>query len=242
MKVVILCAGLGTRLNSKKPKGLIKINNKTLLDKCVEGFLSNGIKKKDIFFATGFKRKLIETKFGKKYNYAFNNKFKKTNMVYSLFTALKKITNSDVIITYSDIIYKSSNINKLIKNQYDISTLIDFNWKPMWKKKNKLQEDSESLRIKDKKIIELGKPTTNIRNIDGRYVGIIRFSKKKLKKIKDIYRLSLKINKRKFEKMDMTNFLNFLIQNNFEVHSVKLSGKWNEYDDLVDLNYKYNKI
>ena len=109
-------------------------------------------------------------------------------------------------------------------------------------KKNKLQEDSESLRIKDKKIIELGKPTTNIRNIDGRYVGIIRFSKKKLKKIKDIYRLSLKINKRKFEKMDMTNFLNFLIQNNFEVHSVKLLGKWNEYDDLVDLNYKYNKI
>ena len=163
-------------------------------------------------------------------------------MVYSLFTALKKITNSDVIITYSDIIYKSSNINKLIKNQYDISTLIDFNWKPMWKKKNKLQEDSESLRIKDKKIIELGKPTTNIRNIDGRYVGIIRFSKKKLKKIKDIYRLSLKINKRKFEKIDMTNFLNFLIQNNFEVHSVKLLGKWNEYDDLVDLNYKYNKI
>ncbi|MAH99339.1 MAG: hypothetical protein CMA12_08425 [Euryarchaeota archaeon] len=163
-------------------------------------------------------------------------------MVYSLFTALKKITNSDVIITYSDIIYKSSNINKLIKNQYDISTLIDFNWKQMWKKKNKLQEDSESLRIKDKKIIELGKPTTNIRNIDGRYVGIIRFSKKKLKKIKDIYRLSLKINKRKFEKIDMTNFLNFLIQNNFEVHSVKLSGKWNEYDDLVDLNYKYNKI
>ncbi|MAH99340.1 MAG: hypothetical protein CMA12_08430 [Euryarchaeota archaeon] len=50
MKVVILCAGLGTRLNSKKPKGLIKIKNKTLLDKCVEGFLSNGIKKKDIFF------------------------------------------------------------------------------------------------------------------------------------------------------------------------------------------------
>ena len=42
--------------------------------------------------------------------------------------------------------------------------------------------------------------------------------------------------------MDMTNFLNFLIQNNFEVHSVKLLGKWNEYDDLVDLNYKYNKI
>ena len=46
-------------------------------------------------------------------------------------------------------------------------------------------------------------------------------------------------NSRKFKKIDMTNFLNFLIKKKYELNFVKLSGSWNEYDDFVDLNYKF---
>ena len=106
MKIIILCAGLGTRLNFKIPKGLIKIKKKTLLEKCVDNFLKFGFKKDDIFFATGFKQNLIKKKFGKKFNYIYNKNFNTTNMVYSLFNVIKKINNSDIIISYSDIIYK----------------------------------------------------------------------------------------------------------------------------------------
>ena len=55
MKVIILCAGLGSRLNSKQPKGFIKIKGQTLLDRIIKNFLYYKINKKDIFFATGFK-------------------------------------------------------------------------------------------------------------------------------------------------------------------------------------------
>ena len=44
MKAIILCAGLGSRLNSKKPKGFIVINNKTLLERCVKNLISVGFK------------------------------------------------------------------------------------------------------------------------------------------------------------------------------------------------------
>ena len=50
MKVIILCAGIGSRLNSEKPKGFIKIRKKTLLEICVRNFLLKGIKKKKYFF------------------------------------------------------------------------------------------------------------------------------------------------------------------------------------------------
>ena len=239
MKAIILCAGLGSRLNSKKPKGFIVINNKTLLERCVKNLISVGFKKKDIFFATGFKKNLVSKKFGKRFNYSFNKYFKVTNMVYTLFNALKNINDSDVIVTYSDIIYDKANLKRLLNKKDDISTLVDFKWKKIWIKKNKLFSDSESLKINKGKIIELGKPTKDIKKIDGRYVGVIKMSKNILPDIKDLYWKSLEKNSSKFKKIDMTNFLNFLIKKRYDLNYVKLSGNWNEYDDFVDLKYKF---
>ena len=47
-------------------------------------------------------------------------------MVYSLFT-LKKLFNGkeDLIISYGDIIYKEKILEKLIKSQNQISTIVD---------------------------------------------------------------------------------------------------------------------
>ena len=39
----------------------------------------------------------------------------------------------------------------------------------------------------------------------------------------------------------MTNFLNYLIRKKYEINCVKLTGRWNEYDDFIDLNYNFNK-
>ena len=239
MKVVILCAGLGSRLNSNQPKGFIKIKGQTLLERIIKNFLYYKISKKDIFFATGFKKNLIQNKFGIKYSYSFNKKFRNTNMVYTLFNTLKKINNTDILISYSDIIYDNKNILKLLNDKNNISTLIDLKWKRMWKKKNKLYSDSESLRIVNNKIVELGKSTRNINKIDGRYVGVIKVSKNVLPEIKKLYNSLLNKNRKKFENIDMTNFLNLLIKEKYEISPIKLIGKWNEYDDYIDLNFKY---
>ena len=195
MKVIILCAGTGSRLNFDMPKGFINIKGKIILERSVKNFLFYKIKKKNIYFATGFKKNIIRNKFGKKYNYIYNNKYRTTNMVYTLFKALKKIKNSDIIITYSDIIYNKKNIFNLIKNKNDISTLIDYNWKKKWEKKNKLLSDSETLKIRNNQIIEIGKPTKIINKIDGRYVGVTKISKNKLEDIKNIYFANLKKKK-----------------------------------------------
>ena len=45
-------------------------------------------------------------------------------------------------------------------------------------------------------------------------------------------------NSKKFKKIDMTNFLNFLIKKRYDINYAKLTGNWNEYDDFVDLNFK----
>ena len=58
-----------------------------------------------------------------------------------------------------------------------------------------------------------------------------------MNELKKIYSINLRLHNQRFKKIDMTNFLNFLIKSNFIISPVKLSGNWNEYDDISDLNY-----
>ena len=45
-------------------------------------------------------------------------------------------------------------------------------------------DDFETLKIKKNKIINLGEKTNNLKNIDGRYIGITKFSKKFINSLK----------------------------------------------------------
>ena len=124
MIAIILAAGKGSRLyplTKNIPKCLVKYKNKTILS-----YQLNVMKKlrlNKIYIVTGFQSKKIKIRNIIKKN---NKEYKKTNMVYSLFT-LKKLFNGkeDLIISYGDIIYKEKILEKLIKSQNQISTIVD---------------------------------------------------------------------------------------------------------------------
>ena len=235
MKVIILCAGKGTRFKINSPKCLLRIGKETLIEKCLKNLKENNIKSKDIIFASGFKENLIKKKVGNKFVFIKNKHYESTNMVYTFFNAIKKIKNKDIIVTYSDIMFSSKDLNNLIKSKYKFTTLIDLKWKNIWKKKKKLLYDSETLKIDKNKIISLGKKTKNIKNIDGRFVGISKISSDKIKKIKVIFHENLLKYPDKFKKIDMTNFFNFLIKKKQNIFAIKTNSSWYEFDDKNDL-------
>jgi len=234
MKIIILCAGKGRRMFINYPKSLLKINKRhSILKNIYLNFINQGIKKKDIIFATGYKPELIKKEIRGKANFIHNKKYASTNMVYTLMNTVKKI-NDDIIITYSDIVYDDRNINKIINNKSQFITFIDKKWKVLWKSKNKLESDTETLRIKDDLILELGQKTKDFRSVQARYVGLTKISKKNLELIKMIYFNKIKKNPKKFLKIDMTNFFNFLIKINFKLNYLQIVGKWDEFDDESD--------
>ena len=234
MKTIILCAGKGRRMLINYPKSLLKINTKhSILKNIYINLIKQGIKNKDIIFATGYKSDLIKQEIGNKINSIHNSKYASTNMVYTLMNAIKKI-DDDIIITYSDIVYDIKNIKKIINNKNQFITFIDKKWKKLWKTKNKLESDSETLKIKDNIILELGKKAKNIKSVHARDVGLTKISKENLKMIKKIYFDKLKKNPNLFSKIDMTNFFNFLIKNKFNLNYLQIVGKWDEFDDEGD--------
>ena len=106
------------------PKSLLKINTKhSILKNIYLNFIKEGVKNKDIIFATGYKPELIKKEIGSKVNFIHNKKYASTNMVYTLMNAVKKI-DDDIIITYSDIVYDINNIKKIINTKSKFITFI----------------------------------------------------------------------------------------------------------------------
>ncbi len=244
MKVIILCAGYGRRIKINKPKCLIKINGKALLDITLKLLKKNKIKENQIYLALGYQYKKILKHTKKKYNYSLIKNFKKTNMVYSLYNCLKNNFDDDVVILYGDILYSDEIINKIIRAKNKITTAVDINWKRAWKLTDRMDDDLETLKIKNKKIINIGKKTTKLDNIDGRYIGATKLNKEVVKFLIKFYEKKIKNKNRKFLKLDMTSLLMKFINIGFLVNFIKIRGLWFEFDNQNDINIykkKFNK-
>ena len=237
MKIVLLCAGMSSRTNLNYPKCLYKFKDgEMLIEKNLKIIKGLGFLNKQIYFATGFKSKLIKNKTLNKYKYVFNNKFKTTNMVYSFNQVLKKVKSEEIIVIYSDILFERKCLSRVIKSNNSISTVIDKDWKKKWKKKSNFINDLEELKIKNSKIYSLGKKTYDLKNIDGRFLGITKFSKKMVNDLKkNLISKILRHNKN----LDFTNFLMQLINKNFKVKAVSGKFNWHEFDNPKDFkNFK----
>jgi len=233
MKAVILCAGLGSRTGLNYPKCLYKFNDgSTLLSKNIKNIKKYGFKNSDIILVTGFKSSLIKKETNNLYQYVKNRNYARTNMVYSFNEVVKKYKSQDYYIFYADIIFDAKNIGFLQKSKKDISTLVDSDWLKKWKLKKNYLNDLEELRIYKKKIIQLGKKVKIIKNINGRFVGITKFSKKIIRKI--IKKRILKKILKKNNKIDLTNFLMHLINNKYDVFPIKKKINWHEFDEYND--------
>ena len=167
-------------------------------------------------------------------------------MLYSLFCA-ENFLDDDVIISYSDIIYNYEILNKLIDSKSGIGVVIDKNWKELWSlRMDNPLEDAESLKVADNKITEIGFKSNDIREIQGQYIGLIRFSKSIITEVKTFYK-SLNFNTKYYgqyvNEMYLTTFLQLLIDNDFEVNPIYINGGWIEIDSIQDLeNYHKKEI
>ena len=245
MKAIILAAGTGSRLKyltKYKPKCLIEINGKSLLQSQIDNFNSQKIKK--IVIIGGYKFKKLR-KFNKKI--IVNKEYKRTNMLWSLFKAVKEM-NDDLIISYGDIAYSKYNLKKIIKSKANIGIAYDTNWKKYWKKRfSNPIKDVESFKLNsNREIIEIGNKVNSLSNIQGQYIGLLKFKKKEIKKIKKVFKFILKnnktVNNKDIKKAYLTDFIQELVNQKFKVSGVPISDGWLEIDTVSDFRLNLHKL
>ena len=252
MKAIILAAGEGRRLRpltENKPKCMVKLFGKNLLDWKIDVLKKCGIS--EIIIITGYMSDKINFNQVRFYE---NKLFETTNMVKTLFCAKEKLMGS-VIVSYGDIIFEKKLLEKLINSNENFSVVVDKSWEKYWKIRfdNPL-EDAESLVLdKDGYIQNIGKKVENINEIEGQYIGLMKFQKSGLDYLKEFYEkmknsIEFGINPLNpsipFEKSYMTDFLQGLINAECKLKSVPVENGWLELDTLHDYEIyeKMNKV
>ena len=241
MKVLVLAAGQGKRLRpltNDIPKCMVSYKNKPIIDYIINTVKNFGIN--DIAVVCGYKKNVLK-KYLKEYYLTFfsNDEYDSTNMVTTLFEA-KEYMDDDLIVSYSDIVYKEGVLKKLIDSNHEIAVIVDRKWRELWAKRmeNPL-DDAETLKIQNGRIIELGRKPKNFNEIEGQYIGLIKISKNIIKNVIEFYE---KFDKRiiydgfDYKSMYLTSFIQMMINNSFEVSPVFIDGGWIEIDTSEDLN------
>jgi choline kinase len=233
MKAIILAAGRGSRmkqLTASKPKCLINLRGKPLIEWQITAIRSAGIKQ--IAIVTGYKKELLAD-----YELVefYNPRWSETNMVASLACAEKWLKAEPCIISYSDIFYEASAILSLMNCTAPLAVTYDPNWLTNWAKRfDDPLTDAETFSINSlNEIIEIGNKPNNIHEVKGQYMGLLRITPRSWRQI--ISAIS-QFPKSEREKMDMTSTLQHVIQSaKIPVLGVPYESEWGEIDSRADL-------
>jgi len=240
INTVILAAGEGTRLRPytlNRPKCMVEINGKQIIQYQLDVLQSQQID--SIAIVTGYLSDMLQP-FGLK-TYV-NNRYNETNMVWSLFCAKQEFKGT-LVVSYGDIVYSKNIINDLIQSPHDISVVVDRKWASYWRERfSDPLDDAEILQCDQQgRIINIGQKPKTLNDIEGQYIGLMKFSEKGQKILQDTFKIAQKNGKLgnlPVEKAYMTDLLQAIIDNGHDIWPVNIEGGWIEIDTVKDLNSK----
>lgn len=171
MKIIILAAGIGSRLGNTLPKPLTTLKNgKSIMQMMIEN-LSFKFNIDDINVVVGYKKNLIMESFPS-LSYIYNPFFDSTNTSKSLLMALKKNNNSDILWLNGDVIFDLRILDIIEKKIQDGFSFISVNT-------NGVAEEEVKYTVKNGFVNELSK---SVKNGLGEAVGINYINHNDIKK------------------------------------------------------------
>lgn len=225
MKAVILAAGRGTRLSEVTkdiPKCLIRIGEKTILEKQIEILSRNSVE--DIYVVIGYMADEIKKKIKeKKVTLIMNKEYATTDNLYSLYLARKKVKGHEFILLNGDTIFDEEIIKKIVNEKEKDIAPIDSKY-----------YDLEELKIKEKngRVVKILPKKTSKKESDGSTIGIFKFSSRgSVLLFDEIQECVKQKTKDKWFEHALDKILNKINMLSLDIHGLK----WVEIDNLEDL-------
>jgi len=253
-KALIIAAGLGSRLKKHTknlPKCMLDFGGKTLLQRQLEAYKKCYID--DISLVRGYKKEKINYKGIK---YFENDDYKNNNILNSIFYA-EKVINGNIIISYSDILFDSSVVQRALDTNHDISVVVDIDWRGYYvgRKDHPISEAENVVFNSNNEVEKIGKINTGNEEVHGEFIGMIKLSnrgaeifKQHFNRLKKIYWNKPFQRAKIFQKAYLTDFIQELVDIGIKVHCVIIESGWKEIDTvedykkaLVGFNKKFTK-
>ena len=175
MKAIILAAGTASRLRPltlHTPKCLLKVGERTLLQRSMDALIEAGIR--EFVIVTGYLHEQIEDfvreTYGESIKVCFihNKDYETTNNIYSLWLARPEAEGQEVLLLDSDLLYDAKIVKRVLADKHEnVLTLI----------RHELgEEEMKVVMDKDGAITEISK-TCNPALAAGESLGIERMGK-----------------------------------------------------------------
>ena len=253
-KALIIAAGLGSRLKKhtkELPKCMLDFGGKTLLQRQLDSYKKNGIK--DISLIKGYKKEKINYKGIK---YFENTDYQNNNILNSIFYA-EEVIHGNIIISYSDILFDPSVVERIMKSNHDISVVVDIDWRGYYvgRKDHPISEAENVIFNSNNEVEKIGKINTGNEEVHGEFIGMIKLSNRGTEIFKEHFHRLRKLYWNKpfqrakiFQKAYLTDFIQELVDIGIKVHCVIIESGWKEIDTvedykkaLVGFNKKFTK-
>jgi L-glutamine-phosphate cytidylyltransferase len=237
VKAVILAAGQGTRIRSvhgERPKCLIEVDNRTILDHQLDALSMAGIN--DVAIVVGYEKEQIMNHVSSRsvsptprIHFIENPAFAITNNIYSLWLALEWVRGDSFVVLNADVILDADIVDSAVRANAPISMIVD----PLWR------DETMKVIIQGDRVVQMSKKISR-EQFSGTYIGITIFSKA--------------IQARFFIKMDtlisagrVNEFFNVAVQELVDegVHAgyTTTDGMaWAEIDDPTDLSFARQNV
>ena len=237
---VIVAAGFEKNLwplNSDKPKAMIDIGGKSLLERQVEQLHRCGIQR--IAVVTGYKHEQVHHKAITTYH---NPDYEKTHILHSLFSAAPEL-NDRFIFLYGDVLFDDYVLERLLKSKKDI-TLAVRRLGPELKFKtaasSKAERDWVLMRQSSQEVMSIGHHLA-LDDANAEFLGLALFSKRGAKVFRETYEKFLKKNSSarfhnavSFQKAQFTDMIQELIKRKEKISAVEVRGGWQDIDSFED--------
>ena len=239
-KTLIVAAGLGSRLKNHTenlPKCMLDFGGKTLLERQIQAYKDCGID--NITVIKGYKKNKINYK---NLNYITNTDYENNNILNSIFYG-EKVINGNVIIAYSDILFESGVVKRLLDSDHDISVVVDIDWRGYYvgRKDHPLSEAENVIFNSNNEVVKIGKIATEKEEVHGEFIGMMKLNhrgaeifKKNFHRVKKLYWNKSFQRAKIFQKAYLTDMIQELVDIGVKVYCVIIERGWKEIDTIED--------
>jgi L-glutamine-phosphate cytidylyltransferase len=232
-RAVILAAGRGSRmgqLGDDRPKCLVELEGKPLIERAIAALRCGGVD--EIGVVRGYRAEMIDYPF---LTYFVNERWAETNMVTSLAAAAAWLLSGPVIVSYADIFYRSELVRGLVNAAGQLVITYDRSWRRLWSRRfADPLADAETFRVAAAgQLLEIGGKTTRVEDIQGQYMGLLKFTPPAWKTIETLL-TTLDVATR--DRLDVTGLLRRLLAGkHLRINTFGTDGQWGEIDNAGDV-------
>ena len=237
-RAIFLAASRGAELKElteDKPKVLIDINGKPLIEQSINHFYEHDIK--DISIVRGYKKEAFKLQ---NIKYFDNDNFENTSELSSLYLAKKEIVDH-AVISYGDILYRKYILSRLLEEKGDITIVVDATLKeraPTYegdfvlcsRAHNHNLVSAENAELKG---IKFGKASEH-KEAQGEWIGLMKTNKHGSQVLSATLEELSKTSD--FNKLKLPDLMNKLLEKKVKINVMYIDGHWLDVDNYADVS------